>query len=235
MSLYHHVRDKTDLLGAMLEQVAAEVDLSRRPCVAPGGAGAVRGHARRADAAPWSASLWVSLGLPGPARTRLLETLLRRLREGGFGPELLDVAFHTINNHTVGHALQAIGFDLDRDQLVAGANAFLDHLDQDTHPELTAHVLWHLDQPPGPSGDASGSRSTSCSRGWSGCGPRGDLWRPRSLTSHTDGAAGSSRSISRNLSRSWCVRRAEGFLARAGCPSRRVRSPRWRRGRYRRP
>ena len=28
MSLYHHVRDKTDLLHAMLEQVAAEVDVS---------------------------------------------------------------------------------------------------------------------------------------------------------------------------------------------------------------
>ncbi len=157
MSLYHHVRDKTDLLGAMLEQVAAEVDVSDD---GPGWLPAVRAQCVATHDAlmrhPWSASLWVSLGLPGPARTHLLETLLRRLREGGFGPELLDVAFHTINNHTVGHALQAVGFGTDREQLVAGANAFLDHLDQDTHPELTAHVQWHLDQPPGPSGDAFG-------------------------------------------------------------------------------
>ena len=155
MSLYHHVRDKTDLLHGMLEHVAAEVDVADD---GPGWAPAVRAQCVATHDAlmrhPWSASLWVSLGLPGPARTSLLETMLRRLREGGFGPELLDVAFHTLSNHTVGHALQAIGFDTDRERLVAGANAFLDHLDHATHPELTAHVRWHLDQPPGPSVDA---------------------------------------------------------------------------------
>ena len=140
----------------------------------------------------------LALGLARAARPGphpLLETLLRRLREGGFGPALLDVAFHTLNNHTVGHALQAIGFGTDRDQLVAGANAFLDHLDQDTHPELTAHVLWHLDQPPGPSGDAFGLALDLLLEGLERLRSAGDLWRPRSLR-HTDGAAGEVRGVS---------------------------------------
>lgn len=145
MALYNHVRNKDDLLDGMLDRVAGEIDL-------PDCGSDWRDHARRraisAHAAlmrhPWAAALWTSSINLGPARMRYLDSALRCLREAGFPPGLLDRAFHTIEDHIFGHALQALGFPLDEDQMKQEGEHFLDSFPVEDHPDLAAHIRYHL-------------------------------------------------------------------------------------------
>jgi uncharacterized protein YndB with AHSA1/START domain len=59
----------------------------------------------------------------GSARLRHLDGVLRGLREGGFPSGLLDVGFHTLQNHIVGHALQHVSFPFDAADLPMIADA----------------------------------------------------------------------------------------------------------------
>lgn len=80
-----------------------------------------------------------------PARMSLMEQVLATLRDAPFPSELLDLAFHTLQNHVLGHALQAVTFGMDADDVAAGARQFLARLDVDTYPEMAAHVRWHVE------------------------------------------------------------------------------------------
>lgn len=62
------------------------------------------------------------------ARRRYLDSSLRCLRDAGFRSDLLDQAFHTIENHVFGHAMQAQGLPLDREQMAQLILDGLDHL-----------------------------------------------------------------------------------------------------------
>ncbi|MGW0822106.1 TetR/AcrR family transcriptional regulator [Streptomyces sp. NPDC002845] len=145
MALYNHVDNKEDLLDGMLDRVAAEIQL-------PDIGSDWRDHARRravsAHAAllrhPWSAPLWTASINLGPARMRYLDSTLRNLREAGFPPDLLDRAFHTIENHIVGHALQSLGFPLDHGQMQETGEGFLRTFPVERYPDLAAHIRHHL-------------------------------------------------------------------------------------------
>jgi len=153
MAIYHHVANKSDLLDALADQVAAEVDDPP-----PGVPWKDQLHHRAAatHAAllrhPWAAMLWVTqTSGVGPARLRQMDASLATLRAAGFPPTLLDRAFHIIQNHVLGHAVQAVTFaaqasapgrDLER-----AAADFLARPGLDTYPELVAHVHWHLEHP----------------------------------------------------------------------------------------
>jgi AcrR family transcriptional regulator len=150
MSLYNHVANKDDLLDGMIELVAAEIE-------APDGASdwkaAVRQRAISAHDAllrhPWSSILWASRMNVGPARMRHMDAMLRQLREARFEPGLLDVAFHTLENHIVGHALQASSFPFDADDLPALSARYLEGFPSDEYPDLAAHIRHHMDRPAG--------------------------------------------------------------------------------------
>ncbi|GAB3164933.1 TetR/AcrR family transcriptional regulator C-terminal domain-containing protein [Myceligenerans halotolerans] len=151
MALYNHVRNKDDLLDGMLDRVAAEIEL---PGTGPAGGGADwRDQARRRAISahatllrhPWSAALWTSTISLGPARMRYLDSALRDLRVAGFAPGLLDRAFHTIENHIVGHAMQALGFSLDRHDMEAMGSELMRSLPAG-YPDLAAHIRYHLDE-----------------------------------------------------------------------------------------
>lgn len=147
MALYNHVANKEDLLDGMLDRVAAEIEL-------PGMGLDWRDHARRralsAHAAflrhPWSAALWTASINLGPARMRYLDSALRNLREAGFPPDLLDLTFHTIENHILGHALQALGFSLDHDQMQQMGESFLRSFPVEKYPDLAAHIRHHVER-----------------------------------------------------------------------------------------
>ena len=153
MATYHHYANKSDLLDALADQVATEVDDP------PPGARwkeQLRHRAVATHAAllrhPWAAMLWVTqTSGVGPARMRQMDASLATLRAAGFPPTLLDRAFHIIQNHVLGHAVQAVTFaaqasapgrDLER-----SAADFLARPGLDPYPELVAHVHWHLEQP----------------------------------------------------------------------------------------
>lgn len=149
MALYNHVDNKDDLLDGMLDRVAGEIELPEGDPDPQDW----RHHARRraisAHAAlmrhPWSAPLWAARITLGPTRMRYLDSALRNLREAGFPPDLLDRAFHTIENHIVGHALQALGFPLDHDQMKDTGEGFLRSFPVDRYPDLAAHIRHHLE------------------------------------------------------------------------------------------
>lgn len=93
---------------------------------------------------PWSAASWTSGTNLGPARMRYLDSALRDLREAGFAPGLLDLAFHTIENHIVGHAMQELGFSLDHDDMEAMGGELLRSFPADRYPDLAAHIRYHV-------------------------------------------------------------------------------------------
>jgi AcrR family transcriptional regulator len=148
MSLYNHVQNKDDLLDAMLDRVAGEIEL-------PGGDPDWRQPARRRAVSahatlmrhPWAAALWTARLNVGPARMRYMDSALRGLREAGFSPGLLDSAYHTIENHIAGHAMQALGFPLDQDEMAAVGESFLRAFPVKEYPDLAAHIRHHLDHP----------------------------------------------------------------------------------------
>jgi AcrR family transcriptional regulator len=148
MSLYNHVANKDDLLDGMIEFVAAGIEA---PDEEADWKAAIRQRAISAHDAllrhPWSSILWVSRMNVGPARMRHMDAMLRQLREAGFAPGLLDVAFHTLENHVVGHAQQASSFPFEADDLPALSARYLEGFPSEEFPDLAAHIRHHMDQP----------------------------------------------------------------------------------------
>lgn len=152
MALYNHVEHKDDLLDAMVDRVAESIVLP--PDVpAAQAAGHWAEHARRRALAahavlighPWVAPLWASRLALGPARMRSMDAALANLRRAGFPPGLLDQAYHTIENHILGHAMQAQAFPLEPEQMQEVGEAFLRTFPSAEYPELAAHIRHHLE------------------------------------------------------------------------------------------
>ncbi len=153
MAMYHHFDSKSDLLDALADQVAAEVD--DPPPGAPWQV-QLRDRAVQTHAAllrhPWAAMLWVTqTSGVGPTRMGQMDASLATLRAAGFPPTLLDRAFHIIQNHVLGHAVQAVTFAAQASAPGPGrasaAAGFLARPGLDAFPELVAHVEWHLEHP----------------------------------------------------------------------------------------
>jgi len=146
MSLYNHVENKDDILDGMVEVVASEAE---HPA-ATDWRTAIRQHAIAIHDAllahPWSSLLWASRMNVGPARMGHMDTMLRHLREACFSPGLLDIAFHTLQNHIVGHALQYSAFPFDEDDLPAMSADYLANFPADDYPDLAAHIQHHIDE-----------------------------------------------------------------------------------------
>lgn len=148
MALYNHVNNKEDLLDAMLDRVASEIEL---PDAGPNWREIARRRAISAHTVlmrhPWSVALWTASINLGPARMRYLDSALRNLREAGFPSDLLDRTFHAVENHIVGHALQALGFPLGRSDMQQMGQDYLRAFPADRYPDLAAHIRYHLDHP----------------------------------------------------------------------------------------
>ena len=146
MSLYNHVTSKDELLSSMVDAVAAEVG-SADPSSAPLEAVRAMAVATRGALAhhSWAAELWLRY-FPGPARTRLMDELLRLLDESGLSAELAHHGFHAVTNHVVGYSLQELGMAQGPDDnLEATAETFLAGISQTTYPHMVAHIRQHLD------------------------------------------------------------------------------------------
>ncbi len=146
MSLYNHVANKDELIGLMLDAVAAEIG-DPEPDAEP--LAAVRAVVVATRAAfirhPWAAGAWLE-HMPGPARSRQMEVLLRLFAESGLAPDLAHHGYHAVGNHVLGYTLQEIGMALgSSDDLEAGAHEFLAGLDPDRFPHTIHHVHEHLE------------------------------------------------------------------------------------------
>src|SRR4051812_42212411 len=107
MSLYHHVPNKDELLGGMIELVFSEIE---PPAIGGDWKQALRRRALSTRAAlgrhRWAVGLMESRTTPGPASLRLHDAVLGCLREAGFSIELAIQAYSVQDAYIYGFALQ---------------------------------------------------------------------------------------------------------------------------------
>jgi AcrR family transcriptional regulator len=146
MSLYHHVRNKQDLLGGMLDFVYSEIQ-------APSSEGDWRAAMRCTAISfhdvllrhQWACSLFMSPMGPSPARLRYMDAVLGRLRSAGFSADMTHHAYHALDSHIVGFTLWLLPFLAFAKQQPDYAERFLQELPTDELPHLTEHVHVHME------------------------------------------------------------------------------------------
>ncbi len=103
MSLYHHVRNKEDILDGIVDVVVAEIeppagDTDWKP--------AMRRRVMTARDVmlrhPWAPRVIESRANPGPATMRYMESVLTILREGGFSIDLAHHSMHVLGSRVFG-------------------------------------------------------------------------------------------------------------------------------------
>jgi len=146
MALYNHVKDKEDLLRAMVNEVADEV-------VYPDPQDPWKKALRRLVVSAykmflnheWVAALW-NYGNSGPSQQNYLERELKIMRDAGFSEELACRGFHALNMHLVGFALQQSQQPFkNSEELRELAIEGLKEWPQEIYPHMHAHIQFHLD------------------------------------------------------------------------------------------
>ena len=145
MSLYHHVRNKQDLLGGMLDNVYSEVE-------PPTGEGDWRPAMRRSAISfhrallrhPWACGLLMSSIGPSPMRLRHMDQVLGALRAAGFTAEMTHHAYHALDSHIVGFTLWLLPYLAISRQEPDLVGQFLRQLDTDELPHLAEHAMVHM-------------------------------------------------------------------------------------------
>ena len=149
MSLYHHVRNKGDILDGIVDLALTEVEL---PSGDVDWKSAVRSSAisyhETLRRHPWVTSVPPS-GEASVVQLQYMDVLLRRLREAGLSPELTHHAYHALDSHIVGSALWLARVPPKR-ELDALAKDVLRQLSDANLPDLVLHIQQHL------SGEARG-------------------------------------------------------------------------------
>jgi len=146
MSLYHHVRNKADLLGGMLDFVYSEIE-------PPASDGDWRSALRRTAISfhdvllrhQWACSLFMAPLDAGPARLRYMDSVLGRLRSAGFSADLTHHAYHALDSHIVGFTLWLLPFLAVAKDQPDYAERFLEELPLDDLPHLVEHIHVHMD------------------------------------------------------------------------------------------
>ena len=148
MSLYHHVRNKEDILDGMVDTVFAEIQV-------PADAGWRTAMRERAFSArevlrrhPWATPLLESRRTPGPATLRHHDTVIGVLRAGGFPVALTAHAFSALDSYIYGFALQEAALPFDTpEETAALAEEILRGLPADDYPHLAELTREHVLQP----------------------------------------------------------------------------------------
>jgi AcrR family transcriptional regulator len=144
MSLYNHVANKDDILDGIVDLVVSEIEV---PASDAEWRSAMRRSAISAHDAmqrhPWANTIMISAGVRS-ARLRYMESVLRRLREAGFSPEMTHHAYHALDSHIVGFAMWQAGYAALPRDLSDLAAEFLRQVPASDYPYLVEHVEQHL-------------------------------------------------------------------------------------------
>lgn len=143
MSLYNHVANKDDLLEGMLDRVYAEIEDPQdgepwRPAVRRLTVAAHEALERH----PWATEL-VAKQLPGPARRRHMEHLLRLLAGAGLPDDVADLGFHALIVHVQGFTHQQVGFGFMARADPSRTDRFIAEVDAEVFPFFAAHLRYH--------------------------------------------------------------------------------------------
>jgi AcrR family transcriptional regulator len=144
MTLYYYVASKNDLVEGMADLVAEEIEL---PSDDVEWREATRHRATSAHEVlsrhHWASPLWMRVMI-GPARMRYMDSALGTYRRAGLSPASTELAYHAVENHVVGYAIQEVNFPLEAEDLADAARTFLEKLPADDYPHLAEHVRQHL-------------------------------------------------------------------------------------------
>lgn len=80
----------------------------------------------------------------GPPQLRLMDAMLRCLREGGFSAEVTYHAYHALDSHILGSTMWEAGFAAVKDNLADLAEAFLRQIPLDEYPYFAEHARQHI-------------------------------------------------------------------------------------------
>jgi AcrR family transcriptional regulator len=149
MSLYNHVANKDDLIDGILDLVLAE---SEPPAPSHDWEAAIRESALSVHAAlrrhPWAPALLMAPGRIRPARLRYMDSLLGRLREGGFSAEMTYHAYHVLDGHIFGFSLWEAAHTFSDEDASRMAASFDRLIPADEYPYLREHGEQHFAEGP---------------------------------------------------------------------------------------
>ena len=149
MSLYHHVKNKTDILDGMVEMVFAEIEL---PSYSTDWKSAMlhRGNSLRTVLTrhQWAISIMESRTSPGPATLRHLDAMIGCCRNAGFSIVMAAHAISLIDSYIYGFVLQEVNLPFDNtDDLEQVVEEILPNLSMDEYPHLLELTTEHVLQP----------------------------------------------------------------------------------------
>lgn len=141
MSLYHHVRNKEELLDGMVDLVFAEIRLPESGGDWQSEMRAWAVSARDVLARhPWAITLMASRTTPGPANLRYHEAVTACLRKAGFSIRMATHANWLLDNYTYGAAVQAASLPF------ADAGQLADMIDDVFLPQLPPEDYPYLNE-----------------------------------------------------------------------------------------
>jgi AcrR family transcriptional regulator len=156
MSLYNHVKNKDDLVDAMVDLVVREIELPSEPDWEK----AIRHCAISAYDTflrhPWACSLVMAprdLRLEENPRLRYIEWLLDRLDKAGFSAELTYRGYHALDSHILGFTMWHLGHSGGGDDITEGQSPedfiakLVPQLRASGYPHLAEHAEQHVSAP----------------------------------------------------------------------------------------
>jgi AcrR family transcriptional regulator len=143
MSVYYYVANKDEILDGILNFVVAEFEPAAS---GPDWKAAIRRSAISAHDVlmrhPWACNLMMSVKRVAPARMAYMESLLGRLREAGFSPNMTHHGYHALDSHIIGSTLWQAGYSSNKD-LEDMAKKFVPTALRD-YPYLAEHAEQHF-------------------------------------------------------------------------------------------
>ena len=148
MSLYYYLKNKDELLDAMVDGVAAKIhkpdsDDDWRTAITDISTSLYQLMMQHT----WIPSIWNQRKL-GPNKLAYIESMLKALRDGGFSVSLARDAYCALTAHIDGFSLQAAAFPIRTKDIPSAAADFLESAeDPESIPYFIEHVQHHLDYP----------------------------------------------------------------------------------------
>ncbi|MFZ6800071.1 TetR/AcrR family transcriptional regulator C-terminal domain-containing protein [Undibacterium sp. Di24W] len=135
MSLYNHVKNKEDLLDAMVDEVVAQMYL-------PNCDGNWRQEIEQASLSAhtvlmkhhWASMLLVSRPAVGSAKLAHFNAIQGCFVDAGFSPQMADQVRHVIDGHLYGFTLQKLLYPTPEGDYATAASQFLPLLARDFYP-----------------------------------------------------------------------------------------------------
>jgi AcrR family transcriptional regulator len=146
MAVYHHVKNKEEILDGIIDAVFSEIDLPPselpwRPALRHRSCSARRVLAQH----PWATPLMESRLNAGPATLRHHDAVLGTMRRAGFSIVMTAHAYSVLDSYIYGFALQEAGLPFDSPESAAEmGRLFLEHFPAKEFPYLAECTVKHI-------------------------------------------------------------------------------------------